>query len=397
MYRIGQQELDRIAGVFATGNLFRYLEDGGGECQLFETRYAQRLGVRHCFMTASGTNSLTAALMGAGIGPGDEVIVPACTYMATPISVLAAGAIPVIVDIDESIGMSPAALRDAIGPRTRAVIPVHMWGLPCDMNSIMEIAADRNLLVIEDACQGVGGAYEGRMLGSIGHIGAFSFNHFKNMSCGEGGAVVTDDDAFAERIECAIDPCRFYWDGRKDSFAGYVANGARASEIDGAIMNCQLDRIDDMIATMRAQKSRIIRETAASGLTPSPGNSPAWECGSQVAFLLPTAAAADALAERIGGWVALKTGRHVYTEWDPVLEHRDAHHAAVNPFALEQNRGCRMSYSKEMCRQSLDILGRTVCLTTHPDFSDDEVAQIVERITTAAAALMADPVVQPAR
>ena len=154
-----------------------------------------------------------------------------------------------------------------------------MWGLPCDMNSIMEIAADRNLLVIEDACQGVGGAYEGRMLGSIGHIGAFSFNHFKNMSCGEGGAVVTNDDAFAERIECAIDPCRFYWDGRKDSFAGYVANGARASEIDGAIMNCQLDRIDDMIATMRAQKSRIIRETAASGLTPSPGNSPAWECG----------------------------------------------------------------------------------------------------------------------
>ena len=397
MYRIGQQELDRIAGVFATGNLFRYLEDGGGECQRFETRYAQRLGVRHCFMTASGTNSLTAALMGAGIGPGDEVIVPACTYMATPVSVLAAGAIPVIVDIDESIGMSPAALRDAIGPRTRAVIPVHMWGLPCDMNSIMEIAADRNLLVIEDACQGVGGAYEGRMLGSIGHIGAFSFNHFKNMSCGEGGAVVTDDDTFAERIECAIDPCRFYWDGRKDSFAGYVANGARASEIDGAIMNCQLDRIDDMIATMRAQKSRIIRETAASGLTPSPGNSPAWECGSHVAFLLPTAAAADALAEKSGGWVALKTGRHVYTEWDPVLEHRGAHHAALNPFALEQNRGCRMSYSKEMCRHSLDILGRTVCLTTHPDFSDDEVAQIIERITTAAAALMADPVVQPAR
>ena len=161
-------------------------------------------------------------------------------------------------------------------------------------------------------------------------------------------------------------------------------------------MNCQLDRIDDMIATMRAQKSRILRETAASGLTPSPGNSPAWECGTHVAFLLPTAAAADALAEKSGGWVALKTGRHVYTEWDPVLGHRGAHHAAVNPFALEQNRGCRMDYSKEMCRQSLDILGRTVCLTTHPDFSDDEVARIIERITTAAAALMHDPVAQPA-
>ena len=346
-------------------------------------------------MTASGTNALAAALMGAGIGPGDEVIVPACTYMATPGSVLAAGAIPVIVDIDESMGMSPAALRDAIGPRTRAVIPVHMWGLPCDMDSIMAIAAQRDLLVIEDACQAVGGAYEGRMLGSIGHIGAFSFNHYKNMSCGEGGAVVTGDDAFAERIECAIDPCRFYWDGRRESFAGYLANGARASEIEGAIMNCQLDRIDDMIATMRAQKSRILRETAACGLTPSPGNSPAWECGTHVAFLLPTAAAADALAEKSGGWVALKTGRHVYTEWDPVLGHRGAHHAAVNPFKLEQNRGCRMSYSKEMCRRSLDILGRSVCLTTHPDFSDDEVTQIIDRITTAAATLTTDAVAQP--
>lgn len=179
MYRIGQRELDWIAGVFATGNLFRYLAEGGAECERFETRYAERLGVRHCLMTASGTNALTAALMGAGVGPGDEVIVPACTYMATPMAVLAAGAIPVIVDIAESLGMSPDALRDGIGPRTRAVIPVHMWGLPCDMDSIMETAADRGLLVIEDACQAVGGAYEGRMLGSIGDVGAFSFNYYK--------------------------------------------------------------------------------------------------------------------------------------------------------------------------------------------------------------------------
>jgi dTDP-4-amino-4,6-dideoxygalactose transaminase len=388
MYRIGQRELDRIAGVFATRNLFRYLEDGAGECKLFETRYARRLGVRHCLMTASGTNALAAALMGAGIGPGDEVIVPACTYMATPGSVLAAGAIPVIVDIDESIGMSPAALQDAIGPHTRAVIPVHMWGLPCDMDSIMAIAAQRDLLVIEDACQGVGGAYEGRMLGSIGHIGAFSFNHYKNMSCGEGGAVVTGDDAFAERIECAIDPCRFYWDGRKDSFAGYVANGARASEIEGAIMNGQLDRIDEMVDAMRGQKARIVRETEPSGLSASPNNSPGWECGTHVTYLLPSPAAADAFAEASGGWVALKTGRHVYTEWDPVLQHRGAHHPALNPFELEQNKGCRMAYSKEMCRQSIDILGRTVCVETHPDNTDSDVARIIHRINRAAASLV---------
>ena len=396
MYGIGQPELDRIAGVFATGNLFRYLAEGGAECERFESRYAERLGVRHCLMTASGTNALTAALMGAGIGPGDEVIVPACTYMATPMAVLAAGAIPVIVDIDESLGMSPAALRDAVGPRTRAVIPVHMWGLPCDMDSIMATAADRGLLVIEDACQAVGGAYEGRMLGSIGHVGAFSFNYYKNMSCGEGGAVVTNDDYFAERIGCAVDPCRFYWDGRDDSFAGFAANGARASEIEGAVMNCQLDRLDDVIAATRAQKQRIVRETAACGLSASPGNSPSWECGSHAAFLLTSPAAAGALAEAAGGMVALKTRRHVYTEWDPVLQHRGAHHAALNPFELEQNRGCRMDYTTEMCRRSLDILARTVLIRTHPDHSDDEVTHLIGRITTAAPAPTADGLVSMA-
>jgi dTDP-4-amino-4,6-dideoxygalactose transaminase len=388
MYRIGQAELDRLAEVFKSKRLFRYMEDAEGECLRFEKRYARRLDVAHCFMTASGTNSLTAALMGAGIGPGDEVIVPACTYMATPGSVLAAGAIPVIVDIDESLGLSPDALRDAIGPRTRAVMPVHMWGLPCDMNAIMHIARDTGVLVIEDACQGVGGAYEGRMLGSIGHIGAFSFNHYKNMSCGEGGAVVTSDDAFAERIECAIDPCRFYWDGRKDTFAGYMANGARASEIEGAIMNGQLDRIDEMVDAMRGQKARIVRETEPSGLSASPNNSPGWECGTHVTYLLPSPAAADAFAEASGGWVALKTGRHVYTEWDPVLQHRGAHHPALNPFELEQNKGCRMAYSKEMCRQSIDILGRTVCVETHPDNTDSDVARIIHRINHAAASLV---------
>ena len=393
MYRIGQEEIDRVAGVIKSKKMFRYMGEDEGECNLFEKRYAGKLDVKHCVMTASGTNSLTAALIGAGIGPGDEVIVPACTYMATPISVLAVGAIPVIIDVDESIGMSPEALKELIGPRTRAAIPVHMWGLACDMNSIMDIAREKNLIIIEDACQGVGGAYEGRMLGSIGHIGAFSFNYFKNMSCGEGGAVVTSSDDIAERINCAVDPCKFYWDGRKESFAGFVVNGARASEIEGAMMNCQLDKIDDIINTNRAQKKRILKETTSPGLgagslVASPNNSPDWECGTHVTYILPTTEAADVFAERIKGTVAVKTGRHVYTEWDPILEHRGAHHEALNPFNLAQNKGCRMEYSLDMCSKSLDILGRTVFIGTNPDRTDEEVDEIVGRINEAAASLL---------
>ena len=187
MLRVGQKEIDAIAKVLGSGKVFRY--GLGCECDRFEKRYAKYLGVKHVHLTASGTNSLSAALIGLRLGPGDEVIVPACTYMASAVAVLVAGAIPVIVDIDESITLDPKALEAAIGPRTRAVIPVHMWGLPCDMDRIMRIARKHKLFVVEDACQAVGGAYKGRALGSIGDIGAFSFNYYKNMTAGEGGAV----------------------------------------------------------------------------------------------------------------------------------------------------------------------------------------------------------------
>ncbi len=382
MYRIGKPEIDAVARVVGSGKVFRY--GIGGECDRFERRYARSLGVRHCVMTASGTQSLAAALMAAGIGPGDEVIVPACTYMATAIAVVVAGAIPVVADIDESITLSADALEATIGPRTAAVIPVHMWGLPCDMTSILRVARKRRLLVIEDACQAVGGGYEGRKLGSLGDIGTFSFNYYKNITAGEGGAVVTSRDALAERIRCAVDPCNFYWRGRADSRAGFVANGARASEFEGAILNAQLDRLDGMIRAMRRQKKRILKATADTGLEPIPANSPDWECGSHVMYRLPTAAAAARFAKLAGGTVTLRTGRHVYTEWDQILQHRGGHHPAMNPFLFKENRGCRMRYTRDMCEQSLEILGRTVFVQTHPDRDAAEVEVLIERIRAAA-------------
>ena len=167
--------------------------------------------------------------------------------MATATAVLAVGAIPVIVDIDETITISPDAIRDAIGPHTRAIIPVHMWGAACNMDAIMDIAEQRGLLVLEDVCQGIGGSYEGRKLGSIGHAGAFSFNFFKNMSGGEGGGIATSDPKVAERARCYIDPCHFYWQGRNDETKPFAGVGARASELMGAMLNVQLDRLDGMI------------------------------------------------------------------------------------------------------------------------------------------------------
>jgi len=386
MYRVGQKEVDAIAKVLLSGELFRYHR--GGQCERFEKRWARYTGVEYCRMTSSGTTAIAGALMGLQIGPGDEVLVPACTYMATAISVLAAGAIPVIVDVDESVTISPKAIEKAIGPQTRAIIPVHRWGLVCDLDAIMEIARKHQLLVVEDCCQCVGGAYKGRSVGSLGHAGAFSFNYFKNMTCGEGGAIVTSDPETAQRAGCTVDCCSFYWSGRDQDFVPFAANGARASEVEGAVMNVQLDRLPGMIKAMRRQKLEILAAAADTGLQPIKANSLEWECGTHVGFLLPSAEIAAKFAAATGGFVTAKTGRHVYTEWDPIFANQGGHHPKMNPYTFAANRKCRRKYTKDMCAASLEILNRAVLIGNHPDHKAADVKAKIKRIRQAAGELL---------
>jgi len=390
VYIVGDEEIEAIARVIRSGALFRYTE--GSECDRFETRYAQYLGSRHFALAASGSNALLAAMTAAGLGPGDEVIIPAHTYMATATSVLSVGAIPVIVDIDESLTIDPAAIDAAVGPRTKAVIPVHMWGAACDMDAIMALARRHNLLVIEDACQGVGGGYQGRKLGSIGHLGAFSFNYFKNMTCGEGGGVAVNDNTLAERVRCAIDPCHFYWQGRNDAVKPFSGNGARASELMGAMLNVQLDRLDGMVGAMRRERRLILEGIAPLdnlGLRVAPMNSPDDDCATQLMLSLPSADSAELFTEVFPSVIAGKTGRHNYTEWDQVLMGAGAAHPAMNPFHMPANAACRRTYSKEMCARSLRILNRTVMIATHPLHSDQDAADIVHNVSEAARVVFA--------
>lgn len=385
MYRVGQKEVDAIAKVLLSGDLFRY--HIGGECTRFESRYAKYLGVKSVRMTSSGTTAITAALAGLGIGPGDEVIVPACTYMASAVSVLAVGAIPIIADVDESVTLSPKAVDALVGPQTKAVIPVHMWGLVCDMDGIMKVAKKHNLKVVEDCCQCVGGGYKGRMVGSIGHMGAFSFNFYKNMTCGEGGAVVTSDDDAVQRAACMIDCCSFYWDGRDDTFIPHIANGSRASELEGAMMNVQLDRLPGMIKAMRKQKQQILDETTGIGLKPIKANSLEWECGTHVGYIFKTPEQAEKFAGIAGGFITARTGRHIYTEWDPIFAHQGGHVPAMNPYNMPANKKCRTKYTKDMCQKSLDILNRAVLIGTHPDRKPSETKALIKRIKAAAEVL----------
>lgn len=385
MYTVGEEEIDAVSRVIRSKALFRY--GVGKECDRFEERYADYLGVKHFALAASGSNALVAALVAAGIGPGDEVLIPAHTYMATATSVLAAGAIPIIVDVDESITIDPVAIENAIGPCTRAVIPVHMWGAACNMDAIMKIAARRNLIVIEDSCQGVGGGYQGRKFGSIGHAGCFSFNFYKNMTSGEGGGVAVNDDRLAKRVRGSIDPCHFYWNGRDDDEKPFAGNGARASELMGAMLNVQLDRLDGMVQAMRAEKRQILSGTASLGnlgLKPSLMNSADHDCATHVMYALPSAEAAARFTTVFPSVIAGKTGRHTYTEWDQVLIGAGAAHPAMNPYLMAANAPCRKSYSMDMCAASLEILNRTVMVPTNPEHSEVQIAGIIHNIAIAA-------------
>lgn len=389
MYRMGEAEIKRIRKVVESGKMYRY---GGSECATFEADWAKHLGLKYARMTNSGTTSIYAALVGLGVGPGDQVIVPAYTYMATALAVLAAGAIPVVADVDNSLTLSAKDVERRITKYTRAIIPVHMVGLPCDMKKIMRLARKHDLFVVEDACQAVGGGYEGKMLGSIGHMGAFSFNFFKNMTCGEGGGLATNDETAYHRASVAVDCCSYYWnpEERREELQ-FAGHNFRASEFGGAILNVQLRRIEGMLVKMREHKKELLEIGENSGLKSIKNNSLDYECGTHLGFRFKTENAARTFAEAlknqgVGAFLPLDTGRHVYTYWDPILRYQGAHHPALDPFKIAANKKCKVKYSMDMCQDSLNILDRSVLIGMHPDNKRSRIKGMAKAIAAAAKA-----------
>lgn len=170
------------------------------ETRGLEREFAALVGSKYCLATNSGTAALHLALAAAGVRPGDEVIVPAFTFVATALAVMHAGAVPVFVDVESTtMGMDPALLEAAITTRTRAVVPVHLHGVPCQLQPLLDVAERRGLLLIEDAAQAHGARYRGRMVGTLGAAGIFSLQSSKSLACGEGGLVVTDDEGLFRR------------------------------------------------------------------------------------------------------------------------------------------------------------------------------------------------------
>jgi len=257
----------------------RVLESGrvnywtGNEGRAFEEEFAAYVGARHAVALANGTVALELALHALGIGPGDDVIVPARTFIGTATAVVARGARPVVADVDRASGnVTAEMIEDALTPATRAVIPVHVGGWPCDMDAIMALARERGLLVIEDCAQAHGARWNGRHVGSFGHAGAFSFCQDKIMStCGEGGMLVTDDDELHRRaweykdhgrsIE-AMERARQQGGHEFKQVVESFGTNWRMTEVQAAVGRVHLGKLDGWVEARRANAAILDRELA---------------------------------------------------------------------------------------------------------------------------------------
>ncbi len=354
MAKVGMREWIAAGRAIAAGDLLRY-----GSHSNFTNRFEQRLsalvGAKHALTVNGGTSALICALAAAGIGPGDEVLVPAYTWMATAAAPVAVGAVPILVDIDESLTLDPSDLESKITPYTRAIIPVHMLNLPCDMDAIMAIAKKHNLLVIEDACQAVGVKYKDRYCGAIGDAGAFSFNKYKNINIGEGGALVTSDDRLFARARNYHDLGSLVRD-QEATFnePAFVGVNMRATEIEGAMLNVQLSKLQPMLNRWRKRRA-IMADTLSrsKAFKVSPHNDP--KNAVSLTIIFDNESDAEAFAQKHGLIRVFDTSKHIYTNWEPILCQR-TFHSKMNPWDWAKRP---IEYHEDMCAKTLDILKRS--------------------------------------
>lgn len=404
----GVNELDAaeeaaVLDVLRRKSVFRWQGPEQSYVARFETAVAQRTGARFALAVNSGTGALVTALTAAGIGPGDEVIVPGYTFIASAAAVIICGAVPVIAEIDDTLTLDPDDVARKITPHTRALMPVHMRGIPSQMDRVMGLAAQHDLRVVEDSAQANGGAFRGRALGTIGHLGCFSLQASKTITAGEGGVVVTNDPQLYARAALAHDSAMVFWRrlstdhdlalGEVPSFAG---NGYRMSELQGAVAFTQLGKLDGILDPMRLCKREILEATAgAPGLEPMRVPDPDGECALSVNYLLDTADAAQRFAKALQA-EGVRVGtihdegfpdRHIYRYWDYVLNKLPIS-PTRDPWRDPRYRG-RVEYSPDMCPRTLDILSRTVSVFLNQRMTEEHTPLIATAIQKVARGLFA--------
>lgn len=287
MYDCAEEEIEAIAKIIRSKKLFRYQgNDIETECFKFEKNFAHYLGVHQTILLSSGTNAIVNALYCAGVKAKDEVLVPAYTFFATFAAIIEIGAIPIAINIDESLNFDLNDLKKNITEKTTAIIAVHMDGYPQNLAELVNISKEHNLTLIEDVAQAVGGSYKGQKLGSIGDFGCFSFNMDKIITCGEGGALSVKNEEHYQKAMLYHDTCNQFGPTLKAKYTidKFVGKSMRVSEIQGAMINVQLSKLDPIIAKLKIRKIDIDQKLLDLGISLIPSLDSKGECATTSRF-----------------------------------------------------------------------------------------------------------------
>jgi len=394
MHYLDEAEIQAAVRVLNSRSLFRYYGiDLQGEVAAFEREFAEYIGVEQALAVTSGSAALATALSALGVGPGQEVIVPAYLWVAVVAAVVNLGAIPVLADIDETFTLDPEDVEQRITPRTRGIIAVHMSGAPADLPALLPIARKRRLFLLEDCAQCAGGSIGGRKVGSFGDMGIFSFQMNKNMSSGEGGCVVTNDLRLHQRAMAAHDngyardgSGRAMYDDLDLCFWG---RGYRLDELRGAILRVQLEKLPKIIAHMRQSKYRIRRalqdlpQVRLRRIVDTQGDTGCFLIltleSQNEARRIQQALRAEGIAtlpQGITDVVMSDWGLHVYSNIVSLVNKTSTDGRGF-PWSLAENRDSQTEYAKGTCPFADSLFERSILLTIPSCLSEDDENDIM--------------------
>jgi dTDP-4-amino-4,6-dideoxygalactose transaminase len=397
-YWIGEEEKQQVLEVIESKHLNRYgnLDDPHFKAKVvtLEQMVSDRFGVGYSLAVSSGTGALMVALNALGIGPGDEVICPGYTFIASISSVISTGAVPVLAEVDDTFNLDPADVESRITPRTRAIMVVHMLGNPAQLDELKALADRHKLVIIEDSAQAFGATYKGKPVGTIGTVGTYSFNIFKTINAGDGGMIVMDDEQLFETAFAYHDqghkPLRTGLEIGKRSVIGL---NFRMNELTAAVLIAQLGKLDRLLADLRRVKGALkdrLREIP--GLQFRRIVDPEGECSTLLVMILPDHKTTEAVARELGTKPLSESGWHVYHNMEHVLSKRQL--TAGPPFRSKEFP-TTVEYRKGMLPQTDDLLRRSINLSVgvvdpglgagfglHPLATEEEIEQVGDELTS---------------
>ena len=381
----GAEEKKEVMDVLETGILFRYnhdnLRNGHWKAKTLEKELAQFCGSKYAHAVSSGSTAVATAMAAAGIGAGDEVIVPPFTFLATVEGALLGGALPVFAEIDETLCISPEGIKAAITPKTKAVVLVHMLGGMARIDEIVDICKEHNLILIEDTAQALGGSFKGKMLGTFGQVGCFSFDFFKIITAGEGGALITDDKQIYDNAHMFSDHGHDHiGDNRGAEQHPILGFNYRIGELNAAVGLAQLRKIEYILARQRANKKKIkdmlkqFPEITFRNLPDENGDSATF-----LNFFLKDEATARRVHEAmsaasLGSAYWYDNNFHYIKNWDHL---KNMNTIAKLPIEMME---APQDYKNLKLPKSDEVLSRMVCFLIKVNWTEEELDSYVAKI-----------------